>query len=813
MDISDVSIGQPENWQKFESLCLDIFRHQWDDIYAQKNGRSGFEQHGTDIYGSPKKYPHEVHGVQCKGKEALYGQAVTAKELKDEVRKALNFRPRLSHWTLVTTAAKDPKLQELSRLITADHQLRGLFAVKVLGWEDLKNMILDSEEVMSKHYRDQSPKQHQILDGLNSIEDGQNLQSRFSADRHATSMAVLTTMGAQLTSLVGASVNDALIGEAVLQARVDDARDAIREHKPTSALRAIDKLEAEYWKDASDFAKFRCLVNKSVALYSLDRVEDAAATAIAAQSYAPRDSRAIVYAAQGHYLLGRNKLSGEMLDELLEREPGNEDALALKIAVAFDDPNVEDPYSLVPQRRATGWNVALSAARWYRHRGIWPLAILEFKRALAEQPDRLEVIAEVATAILEDLLRGRFALFIHRMTTKQVEDIRLATDLLERAWSIVNKSEVVASYIHTAVNLVTSYRIQGDWNKARSLVDEALVLQPGSLGLLQQRALIAAATDEHEIVIRVLDRLGSSDPEARLMRSDALAALHRVSEALATLQDFPSGCSDRLRVAAAGSRVKLLVSMGSLDEAYRAAAIGAEDLPESAMARLLVSEYHRYTGDTEAALREVKNASALLRDVGDDDGLERMIVAEAFANLEAWDPAADLLMEVGADNDCQPLRMRVETLLKAGRRTELCELLERLPKELARLPFYTHSASWLYRLSGDYDRARLNLESYLCDIPDDLRMRMLWLDVVDRLGDSAAADEFLKSEFSFDRSRSSIRNLLALAQRLATEGQAARGLELGYWVIREHWTNPEAHQPYMGLMLMAEKSEEGIPRT
>ena len=97
MDLSDVRISPPDNWQKFESLCLDIFRHQWDDIYAQKNGRSGLEQHGTDIYGSPKRYPQESHGVQCKGKDALYGQKVTARELKEEVAKSLEFKPQLNH--------------------------------------------------------------------------------------------------------------------------------------------------------------------------------------------------------------------------------------------------------------------------------------------------------------------------------------------------------------------------------------------------------------------------------------------------------------------------------------------------------------------------------------------------------------------------------------------------------------------------------------------------------------------------------------------------------------------------------------------
>ena len=178
MDFSDVQINPPENWQKFESLCLDTFRHQWDDIYAQKNGRSGQPQHGTDISGSPKRHPHEMHGVQCKGKDTLYGHKVTERELRAEVKKALDFRPKLDHWILATTAAKDPKLEELARLITVEHRQQGLFAVRVLGWEDLKNMISDSEEVMNKHYWGQSPKQQRILDGFASYPGGPSYPRR-----------------------------------------------------------------------------------------------------------------------------------------------------------------------------------------------------------------------------------------------------------------------------------------------------------------------------------------------------------------------------------------------------------------------------------------------------------------------------------------------------------------------------------------------------------------------------------------------------------------------------------------------------------
>ena len=88
---------------------------------------------------------------------------------------------------------------------------------------------------------------------------------------------------------------------------------------------------------------------------------------------------------------------------------------------------------------------------------------------------------------------------------------------------------------------------------------------------------------------------------------------------------------------------------------------------------------------------------------------------------------------------------------------------------------------------------------------------MLWLDVLDRLGDLAAAKEFLAGEFSFDRNHCSTRDLMALAQRFVTEGMSIRGLELGYRVLRERWKNPKAHHPYLGLVMLSERSGSPLP--
>ncbi len=162
MDINDVQFLPPTSWEKFEDLCLDIFREQWRDPYAQKNGRRGQAQHGTDIWGTPQNTGGQIHGVQCKGKDTALGAAVTEVELEAEIDKALKFEPKLDWWIFVTTAPKDGKIEEAARLISARHQAQGRFAVRVFGWEDLRTRITDSDAVMTKHYPDQAPRQHEI---------------------------------------------------------------------------------------------------------------------------------------------------------------------------------------------------------------------------------------------------------------------------------------------------------------------------------------------------------------------------------------------------------------------------------------------------------------------------------------------------------------------------------------------------------------------------------------------------------------------------------------------------------------------------
>ena len=141
-------IPPPKSGKEFEKLCRDLWRRIWKDPEAKMHGRSGYAQQGVDIYGRPER-GDEWAGVQCKVRN---NQKLTKTELLAEVEKAKSFEPKLSEYIIATTGRIDPKIQEIERCITLEHQKKGLFSVSIWFWEDIHNILAEHDELINKYY-------------------------------------------------------------------------------------------------------------------------------------------------------------------------------------------------------------------------------------------------------------------------------------------------------------------------------------------------------------------------------------------------------------------------------------------------------------------------------------------------------------------------------------------------------------------------------------------------------------------------------------------------------------------------------------
>lgn len=166
MDFLDQQIPAPKNWEKFEELTRALFAAVWENPFIQRHGRAGQVQHGVDVFGSPKDKPSHTYGVQCKGKDQLYGTAATADEFDAELAKAERFSPQLSQWVFATTAPNDGALQRHVAAVSERRLRAGQFPVAVLGWESIVGLLSSHPKVVEEFYPERSSAIQQLLGAL-----------------------------------------------------------------------------------------------------------------------------------------------------------------------------------------------------------------------------------------------------------------------------------------------------------------------------------------------------------------------------------------------------------------------------------------------------------------------------------------------------------------------------------------------------------------------------------------------------------------------------------------------------------------------
>lgn len=159
---SPKTLRRPANWQDFETLCKKLWGEIWSCPEIQKNGRSGQNQHGVDIFGMPLN-EEEYYGIQCKGKDEYTDAQFTEKEISEEVEKAKKFDPPLKKFYLTTTAVSDAKIQTFVRKLNVEHKSKGIFEIHLFSWESIVELIDDNKHVLKWYMMLQGYKTNQNI--------------------------------------------------------------------------------------------------------------------------------------------------------------------------------------------------------------------------------------------------------------------------------------------------------------------------------------------------------------------------------------------------------------------------------------------------------------------------------------------------------------------------------------------------------------------------------------------------------------------------------------------------------------------------
>src|SRR5690554_2478987 len=153
-------LRKPENWPDFESLCKKLWGEIWNCPEIKKNGRQGQSQHGVDVYGIPD-FDSEYYGIQCKGKDEYTHKQLTKDEIDKELKKALDFKPKLKKLYFATTANKDAVIEEYIREKNIEFKGKKLFEVHLYSWEDIVDLIDENKATHDWYLKSQNFKTNQ----------------------------------------------------------------------------------------------------------------------------------------------------------------------------------------------------------------------------------------------------------------------------------------------------------------------------------------------------------------------------------------------------------------------------------------------------------------------------------------------------------------------------------------------------------------------------------------------------------------------------------------------------------------------------
>lgn len=132
--------------RRFEDLCRLLMGAELNTI-LHAHGRPGQRQYGVDSYGQDK----DLAWVGVQAKLRLSG-GLTWSEIKEEIQMARCFQPKLRRYFILTTAPVNITLQEQVRKISDWHVKRNLFAVDVLSWRAISDLLDKHPRVTRQFY-------------------------------------------------------------------------------------------------------------------------------------------------------------------------------------------------------------------------------------------------------------------------------------------------------------------------------------------------------------------------------------------------------------------------------------------------------------------------------------------------------------------------------------------------------------------------------------------------------------------------------------------------------------------------------------
>ena len=351
-----IQIPKPLDEYDFERGIKVLFRCILGDPGVDRHGRRGQAQQGVDVHGlilgRRNGNRNRIVGIQCKLKG--HGKELTVSEVQEEVEKALQFKPPLSEYYIVTTAPRDTKLGKLALELTepkSKEHPEGM-RVCVWGWETLREEIQQHSDAI---------KAFDPSCGFWSDQFGNKLDE---ANKELDDIRRNRKPSSHIFEPI---IDDSAIHDEVVS-QINEYAALVRD-QPSVALKLLESLLERHGSTASNHIRFRIVSNIAGCHLNLGNDEVAAKGFNEAFDLDPENPKAVANKALG-FLISKDWDNLRLFAEANFPEyPDNAQLAAFFIHSLIYDKAVSDPLDRVPEVVRNSAEVMIANVRWLMKRG------------------------------------------------------------------------------------------------------------------------------------------------------------------------------------------------------------------------------------------------------------------------------------------------------------------------------------------------------------------------------------------------------------------------------------------------------------
>lgn len=593
-------------------------------------------------------------------------------------------------------------------------------------------------------------------------------------------------------------------------AEIDNARNLLKSHKPTTALELLETLKKRTWKEASDDLKFSILTNMAAAQFALNNEQDAAKLLLQAFQYDSKDEKALSNRALAHLLLGDAENAEEYANQTLKKNPTNTDAYVILIGISAEEEPLDEVIAKVPDYLHESPQIAYAISELAKQRENFEAA-KRWGEIMVEQGNTPDFKAAFATILINQVLEDNLAVGTSQLYEAQKQQLQRAIGFLTEAWNTVSNTELKDYRADWIINRGIAHFHLDELTKATEDLDTALEIEKLDPILIKNRALLAFDCGDIPKAVELLEKIQSAPevPEAPIILANFLLGSERLDESITKLDDLlKTNPSSELQDEANRCLVRVYIAAERFKEAQLILTPMLESSPTSVLNLINAALISRKMGKGDEAISQLKKAYDYALD--SKDFLEIVeLAAELFINKQFKEAAT--LYEKLADTrqNSQLTQWLVQSYYNSGEIAKALKICQKLREKYGPLENISVMEVVIYEEIGDMIQAETVCKEYLNKFPTDYDMRIRLGMIYFRSNKEMEIDNVLDSfpdfkNFSFLKDLP-LEACFQLAQLYRARSKPEEALQVMYEARRTHFDNPDAHLRYIGIFLLVEK--------